>query len=92
MIAQILAAEPIKRLITFTATDLLFAAASYVLMLEGQRFGRDRNPGVKLVRYPGFNRLPAQYKLLVRLQIPDAWPMSQAHTDLRHCCMSQDVI
>ena len=53
VIAQILAAEPVKRLITFAATDLLFAAASYVLMLEGQRFGRDRNPGVKLVRYPG---------------------------------------
>jgi hypothetical protein len=61
VLVQILAAEPIKRLMIFGATDLLFAVASYVLMVEGQRFGRDRNPGVKLVPYPGSYRLPAHH-------------------------------
>ena len=53
MMVQILAAEPLKRLTVFLVTDALFAATSYVLMLEGERFGRERNPGVKLVRFPG---------------------------------------
>ena len=53
VVMQILAAEPLKRFAVFLLTDALFAATSYVLMLEGARFGTERNPGVDLVRYPG---------------------------------------
>ncbi|CAL5226818.1 g9680 [Coccomyxa viridis] len=50
---EILAAEPLKRFTVFLLTDALFAATSYVLMLEGARFGGERNPGINIVRYPG---------------------------------------
>ena len=53
VMVQILAAEPLKRLTVFLLTDVLFAATSYILILEGDRFGRERNPGINLVRFPG---------------------------------------
>ncbi|CAK0786287.1 hypothetical protein CVIRNUC_009500 [Coccomyxa viridis] len=50
---EVLTVGPLKRLVVFLTTDLVFAATSYVLILEGQRFGRNRNPGMQLQPYPG---------------------------------------
>ena len=53
LFVQILTIGPLKRLVVFLTTDMVFAASSYVLILEGQRFGRNRNPGMQLQPYPG---------------------------------------